>query len=163
MKKDLRAVEQKRPDVALARDVRINRRQPFMRNMLTRLAFIDVETGEAIDPGDRLPRRGSLKTNRVKTIGWSPCGARLVDHAPFGHWQTQTFIAALRHDRLDAAWVIDGPINRELFDLHVETQLAPTLHRGDVLRRENDPPDHFLILLTWKTSPPTAARRQPVS
>ena len=140
MKKDLRAVEQKRPDVALARDVWINRRQPFMRNMLTRIGFIDVETGEAIDPGDQLPRRGSLKTNMVKTTGWSPCGARLVDHAPFGHWQTQTFIAALRHDRLDAPWVIDGPINRELFDLHVETQLAPTLHRGDVLRRENDPP-----------------------
>ena len=82
MKKDLRAVEQKRPDVALARDVWINRRQPFMRNMLTRLAFIDVETEEAIDPGDHLPRRGSLKTNMVKTTGWSPCGARLVDHAP---------------------------------------------------------------------------------
>ena len=61
-----------------------------MRNMLTRIGFID-ET--------------SLKTNRTKTTGWSPCGARLVDHAPFGHWQTQTFIAALRHDRLDAPWV----------------------------------------------------------
>ena len=58
-----------------------------MRNMLTRLAFID-ET--------------SLKTNMAKTTGWSPCGARLIDHAPFGHWQTQTFITALRHDRLDA-------------------------------------------------------------
>ena len=91
----------------------------------------------------------ALKTNMAKTTGWSPCGARLVDHAPFGHWQTQTpdqvrgrlpdqvrgrpFIAALRHDRLDAPWVIDGPINRELFDLYVETQLAPTLHKGDVL------------------------------
>ncbi len=28
--------------------------------------------------------------------------ARLVDHAPFGHCNTRTFIAALRHDRLDA-------------------------------------------------------------
>ena len=107
----------------------------------------------------------------TKTTGWSPCGARLIDHAPFGQWQTQTpdqvrgrpAVAALRHDKLDAPWVIDGPMNRELFDLYVETQLAPTLHKGDVLRRENDPPDHFLILLTWKTSPPTAARRPPVS
>jgi hypothetical protein len=91
------ANEQKRPDVARARDVWISRRQPFMRNMLTRIGFID-ET--------------SLKTNMAKTTGWSPCGARLVDHVPFGHWNTQTFIAALRHDRLDAPWVIDGPINR---------------------------------------------------
>ena len=66
-----------------------------------------------------------------------PCGARLVDHAPFGHWQTQTFIAALRHDRLDAPWVIGGAINREFFDLYVETQLAPTLQKGDVIVLDN--------------------------
>ena len=29
--------------------------------------------------------------------------------------------------------VIDGPINGELLDLHIETQLAPTLHKGDVV------------------------------
>ena len=43
------------------------------------------------------------------------------------------FIAALRHDRLDAPWVIGGAINREFFDLYIETQLAPTLNKGDVL------------------------------
>ena len=73
----------------------------------------------------------------AKTTGWAPCGARLVDHAPFGHWQTQTFIAALRHDRLDAPWVISGAMNREFFDLYVETQLAPTLHKGDVVILDN--------------------------
>jgi transposase len=93
-----------------------------MRNLLTRIGFID-ET--------------SLKTNMAKTTGWAPRGARLVDHAPFGSWQTQTFIAALRHDRLDAPWVIDGPINRELFDLYIETQLAPTLQPGDVVILDN--------------------------
>ena len=73
----------------------------------------------------------------VKTTGWAPCGARLVDHAPFGHWQTQTFIAALRHDRLDAPWVIGGAMNREFFNLTIETQLAPTLHKGDVVILDN--------------------------
>jgi hypothetical protein len=43
----------------------------------------------------------------------------------------------LRHDRLDAPWVIDGPINRDLFDLYVETQLAPTLRPGDVIILDN--------------------------
>ena len=74
----------------------------------------------------------SLKTNMVKTTGWSPKGARLIDNAPFGHWKTQTFIAALRHDRLDAAWVINGAMNGELFDLCLETRLAPTLQTGEV-------------------------------
>ena len=79
----------------------------------------------------------TVKTNMAKTTGWAPRGQRLIDHAPFGSWQTQTVIAALRHDRLDAPWVIDGPINRDLFDLYVETQLAPTLQRGDVIILDN--------------------------
>ena len=51
----------------------------------------------------------------------------LKAHAPYGHWKTLTFIAPLRHDRIDAPWVIDGPINGELFRLYVEKVLAPTL------------------------------------
>ena len=70
-----------------------------MRNLLPRLGFID-ET--------------SLKTNMAKTTGWSPKGARLIDHAPFAHWNTQAFIAALRHDRLDAPWVMGCAMNRAL-------------------------------------------------
>jgi transposase len=93
-----------------------------MRKALHRLVFID-ET--------------SLKTNMVKTTGWAPVGDRLVDRAPFGRWRTQTFIAALRHDRIDAPWVIDGAINRVTFDSYVETQLAPTLRRGDVVILDN--------------------------
>ena len=89
-----------------------------MAKLLTRSGFID---------------EASVKTNLAKTTGWVPRGARLVDHASFGHWHTQTFIAALRHDRLDAPWVIDGPRNRDLFDLHIETQLALTLQLGDVI------------------------------
>ena len=64
---------------------------------------------------------------------WAPCGQRLVDHAPFGHWRTQTFVAALRHDRLDAPWVIDGATNAEMFEIYVETELGPTLRAGDVI------------------------------
>jgi hypothetical protein len=95
-----------------------------MAKLLTRIGFID-ET--------------SVKTNMAKTTGWAPRGERLVDHAPFGSWNTQTFIATLRHDRLDAPWVIGGPINRDLFERYVETQLAPTLQPGDVVRRGLEP------------------------
>ncbi len=93
-----------------------------MRNHLERLTFID---------------EASLKTNMIKTSGWAPVGQRLVDYAPFGHWNTQTFIAALRCDGLTAPWVIKGAINRELFNAYVETQLAPTLKRGDVVILDN--------------------------
>ena len=57
--------------------------------------------------------------------------------APFGHLGTQTFIAALRHDGLNAPWVIDRPMNRKIFETYVETQLAPTLQRGDMVILDN--------------------------
>lgn len=98
------------------------KRQPFMADHLERLAFI----GET-----------SVKTNMAKMTGWAPRGQRLTGHAPFGHWRTQTFIGALRHDHVDAPWVIDGAINGEMFDRYVETQLAPTLREGDVVILDN--------------------------
>jgi len=64
-------------------------------------------------------------------------GQRLRARAPFGHWKTQTFIAALRCDGLNAPWVIDGPMNRDTFETYVETQLVPTLSSGDVVILDN--------------------------
>jgi transposase len=48
-----------------------------------------------------------------------------------------TFLAALRHDRIDAPFVFDGPINGESFRLYVETELIPTLRRGDIVILDN--------------------------
>ena len=64
-------------------------------------------------------------------------GQRLKAHAPFGHWKTQTFVAALRCDGLTAPWIIDAPMNRNIFETYVETQLAPTLSPGDVVILDN--------------------------
>ena len=48
---------------------------------------------------------------------------RLSGTVPFGHWQSQTFIAALRCNVLTAPWVIDGALDRPTFDLYIEIQL----------------------------------------
>jgi transposase len=37
-----------------------------------------------------------------------------------------TFIGALRHDRLEAPWVLDGPINAEAFKTYVRAELVKT-------------------------------------
>ena len=78
-----------------------------------------------------------VKTNMAPLRGWGPQAQRLQAFAPYGHWKTLTFIAALRHDRIEAPWVIDGPINGELFTLYVEQVLAPTLSLGDVVVLDN--------------------------
>jgi transposase len=56
---------------------------------------------------------------------------------PHGRWQTLTFLAALRQDRLDAPWLLDGPINGDRFRLYVETVLVPTLRPGDLVILDN--------------------------
>jgi len=113
------AEEQARPDVARRRK-RWKARQ--MKVEPQRLVFID-ETW--------------IKTNMAPLRGWAPRGKRLRAYAPFGHWKTLTFIAALRCDRIEAPFVLDGPINGQAFRLYVETQLAPTLRPGDVVVMDN--------------------------
>jgi len=69
--------------------------------------------------------------------GWGRCGHRLVGRAPHGHWRTMTFLAALRSDRIDAPFVLDGPINGTSFRAWVEQCLVPTLVPGDVVVMDN--------------------------
>jgi putative transposase len=69
--------------------------------------------------------------------GWAPRGRRLVADAPHRRWRTMTFLAALRCDRIDAPWLVDGPINGERFRLYVEQVLVPTLRPGDVVVMDN--------------------------
>ncbi len=48
-----------------------------------------------------------------------------------------TFLAALRCDRIDAPWLLDGPINGEKFRIYVEKVLIPTLSPDNVVCMDN--------------------------
>jgi transposase len=124
IKKTLAASDQRRLDIAMARHFWIHRRMPFFCANAHRLVFID-ET--------------STNTKLTKRMGWSPHGERYRTHAPFGSWQTQTFVAGLRHNGLTAPWLVDAPMNAEIFSTYVETQLAPTLAPRDVVILDNVP------------------------
>lgn len=97
-------------------------RQKLMRQEPHRLVFVD-ET--------------ATTTKMTRLRGRARKGRRLKARAPFGHWKTQTFVAALRCDRLTAPWLIDGAMNKAIFETYVETQLAPTLSPGDVVILDN--------------------------
>ena len=77
------------------------------------------------------------KTNMTRTHGRCARGRRLNARVPHGRWRTLTFIAALRHDRIDAPCVIDGPINGISFLAWVEQFLLPTLAPGDIVIMDN--------------------------
>ncbi len=78
-----------------------------------------------------------IKTNMAPLRGWGSKGKRLRGYAPYGHWNTRTFWAALRHDRLTAPCVFDGPINGICFRAYVEQQLVQTLKPGDIVIMDN--------------------------
>ena len=113
------ASEQDRPDVARRREQWIKYRG---RVACERLVFID-ETW--------------TKTNMAPLRGWAPRGMRLKSKVPHRRWKTMTFLAALRRDRIDAPWLIDGPINGESFRLYVEAVLVPTLRPRDIVIMDN--------------------------
>jgi transposase len=69
--------------------------------------------------------------------GWAPCGQRLPAKVPHGRWKTMTFLAALRHDRIEAPWFLEGPIDGNSFRLYVEKVLLPTLRPGDIVIMDN--------------------------
>ena len=73
----------------------------------------------------------------TRTAGWCARGQPLNAKAPHGHWRTMTFLAALRHDRIDAPCVFDGPINGRSFLAYVEQMLVPTLKPGDIVIMDN--------------------------
>jgi len=77
--------------------------------------------------------------------GRAPKGQRLVASIPHGHWTTNTpdhvrgrlFIAGLRHDRIVAPWLLNGPMNGDAFLVYIATQLAPCLAAGDIVIMDN--------------------------
>lgn len=115
----MRAAEQERVDIAEARR-QFHALQPKLDP--ARLVFLD-ETW--------------TKTNMIRLRGRAPRGERLIAAVPYGHWKTSTFIAALRHDRMDAPVVLDGAINGEAFRAYVEQFLAPTLAPGEIVFADN--------------------------
>jgi transposase len=119
LKKTVYAAEQKRPDVAARRAAWLALRKTLDPE---RLIFLD-ETW--------------IKTNMARTHGRCPRGERLLDFVPHGHWQTLTFVAALRHDRITAPWIIDGPVNGGIFKIYIRDVLCPTLGPGDIVVMDN--------------------------
>lgn len=114
-KKSVRAAEQERADVVRARR-RWMREQGLFDP--ARLVFVD-ET--------------ATSTNMARLRGRCARGVRLIGRVPQGQWQTVTFVAGLRNDRMVAPLVIEGAMTGESFLAYLEQCLVPTLKRDDIV------------------------------
>jgi transposase len=79
----------------------------------------------------------AVSTNMARLRGRAPRGIRLIGHVPLGEWKTITFVAALRHNRMTAPMVVDGPMTGAMFLAYVEHVLVPTLRRNDIVVMDN--------------------------
>jgi transposase len=89
-----------------------------------KLVFID-ETG--------------TNTKMVRTRGRCCRSRRLIGKAPWGHWNTTTFVAGLRRNKISAPFVLEGAMNGQSFLTYLETILVPSLSAGDIVVMDNLP------------------------
>lgn len=73
----------------------------------------------------------------TRLYGRAARGERCKCAVPHGHWQTSTLVVALRHDRLCAPCLLDGPMNGPAFLAYVQQFLAPELGPGDIVICDN--------------------------
>jgi transposase len=94
--------------------------QPFWD--ARKLVFID-ETG--------------VNTKMARRYGRSAVGERCYSAEPHGHWQSSTFLAALRHDQITAPFFVEGAVDGEVFTAYLQHVLCPELQPGDVVILDN--------------------------
>jgi len=78
-----------------------------------------------------------LNTKMARHHGRCLMGQRCLSAIPHGHWQSSTFIAALRHESIEAPFLIEGPVDAEVFTVYLEQVLCPQLREGDTLILDN--------------------------
>jgi len=79
----------------------------------------------------------AVSTNLVRLNGRAPRGERVIGSVPLGTWETITFVAALRHNKMTAPMVIEGAMTGEMFLAYIEQCLVPTLKRNDIVVMDN--------------------------
>ena len=119
LKKTLKASEQDREDVKIAREEWKNKQKDFDT---THLVFID-ETG--------------AKTNMTRLYGRAMLGQRCFDSAPDGRWERTTLLSALRVTGQTQSLVFEGALDTKMYEAYMEKFLLPTLNPGDIVIADN--------------------------
>jgi transposase len=119
IKKTLKASEQGRKDIALAR---AEWREFQSKTNANNFVFLD-ETG--------------VKTNMTRLYGRSLYGERCHDSAPCGNWESITVLSSIRLDGTTECVIFDGAVDRKMFDAYVKEMLVPSLLPGDIVVMDN--------------------------
>ena len=117
----MHAAEQLREDVA---EKRARWHADLAQIPVDKLVFLD-ESG--------------VSSNLTRLRGRALREQRLVARVPFGHWQSNTVIAAIRLSGVCSPAVFNAATDTEVFEVYVEQTLLPELKKGDVVIMDNLP------------------------
>lgn len=73
----------------------------------------------------------------TRSYGRSRKGQRVVDHAPQGHWNTSTLVAAITCESAIAPMLLEGPMDTAAFEAYVQQVLIPALPEGSIVVMDN--------------------------
>jgi transposase len=78
-----------------------------------------------------------LNTKMARHYGRCTVGRRCLSALPHGHWKSSTFLAALRHQSVGAPFLVEGPVDADVFTAYLQHVLCPELRPGDTLILDN--------------------------
>src|SRR5580692_3596489 len=90
-----------------------------------------------LDPARPVFIETAVSTNLVRLKGRVCTGIIVIGTVPLGAWETITFVAALRHNKMTAPMVVEGAMTGEMFLAYIEQCLVPTLRRNDIVVMDN--------------------------
>jgi transposase len=73
----------------------------------------------------------------TRLYGRAASTQRVVEATPGHSGSHYTLIAALSWQGVQAAWILQGAMDRAAFDVYIEYVLAPSLRRGDIVLLDN--------------------------
>ena len=90
-------------------------------------------------PAGEIPPAYSPRGQHKLGAGQGACaeGDRVIGTVPLGSWETITFVAALRHNKMTAPMVVEGAMTGEMFFAYIEQCLVSTLRRNDIVVIDN--------------------------
>ena len=121
-KKQVRASEQKREDVAQARKEWKEKQEHHVELPFDKLVFLD-ESGVNID--------------MVRRYGRAKNKNRVNDYAPVNTPKKTTLVSSVRLDGTQAYEFFQGSLNGKNFLSYVKNTLIPTLKKGDIVVMDN--------------------------
>ena len=78
-----------------------------------------------------------VTTEMTRRYGRAPCGERVREATPAGHWSTLTLLGAMSTAGLVATMTVESPTDGDVFLAYLEQVLCPRLEPGQIVVMDN--------------------------